>query len=80
MKAPESSLSLRNSHQKLKQPFRKTKTGQNALSYIGLALWNKVPKEIKRTTSLNAFKHNLKKHYLKKNLVRQIFEKKSSLV
>ena len=46
MKAPESSSSLRNSYQKLQQPFRKTNTGQNALSFIGLALWNKVPEKI----------------------------------
>ena len=64
MKTPESSSLLRNSYQKLQQHFRKTNTGQNALSLIGPALWNKVPKEIKRTTNLNAFKHNLK-HYLK---------------
>ena len=65
MKAPESSSSLRNSYQKLQQPFHKTDIGQNASSFIGLALWNKVFQEIKRTTNLNAFKHNLKKHYLK---------------
>ena len=75
MKAPESSSSLRNSYYKLQQPFRKTNTGQNVLSFIVLALWNKVPEEIKRTTNLNAFKHNLKKHYLKK-LVSQTFKKK----
>ena len=63
MKAPESSSSLRNSHQKLQQPFRKTNTGQNTLSFISPALWNKVPEKIKRTTNLTAFKHNLKKHY-----------------
>ena len=63
MKAPESSSSLRNSYQKLQQLFRKTSIGQNALSFIGPALWNKVPDEIKRTTNLNEFKHNLKKHY-----------------
>ena len=66
IKAPESSSSLRNSYQKLQQPFRKTNTGQNALSFVGLALWNKVPEKIKRTMNLNTFKHNLKKHYLKK--------------
>ena len=55
MKAPESSSSLRNSYQKLHQSFRKTNTDQNALSFIGPALKN----------NLNAFKHNLKKHYLK---------------
>ena len=37
MKAPESSSSLRNSHQKLQQPFRETNTEQNALSFIGPA-------------------------------------------
>ena len=65
MKAPEFSSSLRNSYHKLQQPFRKTNTGQYTLSFIGLALWNKVPKKVKRTTNLNTFKHNLKKHYLK---------------
>ena len=54
MKAPESSSSLRNSYQKLQQPFRKTNTGQNALSFTCPALWNKVPEEIKRITNLNS--------------------------
>ena len=39
MKAPKSSSSLRNSYQKLRQPFRKTNTGQHVLSLIGPALW-----------------------------------------
>ena len=52
-KAPESSSSLRSSYQKLQQPFRNTNTGQNALSFIGPTLWNKVPEEIRRTTNLN---------------------------
>ena len=65
MKAQESSSSLRNSYQKLQQPFRKTDAGQNALSFIGPTLWNKVPEKIKRTANLNTFKHNLKKHFLK---------------
>ena len=65
MKAPESISSLRNSYQKLQQLFCKTNTGQNALPFIGPALWNKVPDEIKRTANLHASKHNLKKHYLK---------------
>ena len=65
MKAPESSSSLRDNYQKLQQFFRKTNTGQNALSIIGPALWNKVPGKNKRTTNLNTFKHNLKKIYLK---------------
>ena len=65
MKASEFSSSLRNSYQKLQQPFRKTNTDQNGLSFIGPALRNKVLKEIKRTNNINAFKHNLKKQYLK---------------
>ena len=65
MKALASCSSLRNTYQKLQQPFCKTNTGQNALSFTGPALWNKVPEEIKRTINLNAFKHNHKKHYLK---------------
>ena len=65
MKAPESSSSLISSYQKLQQPFRETNAGQNALSFIGPTLWNKVPQKITRTMNLNKFKHNLKKHYLK---------------
>ena len=38
---------------------------QNVLSFIGTGLWKKITEEIKRTTNLNTFKHNLKKHYLK---------------
>ena len=74
MKAPESSSSLRNSYQKFQQSFCKANTGQNALSFNGPALQNKVPEEIKRTTKLSAFKHNLKKHYLKE-FGKSIFKK-----
>ena len=52
MKAPESSSSLRNSYQKLQQPFRKTNTSQNALLFTGPALWSKGPEEIKRATNI----------------------------
>ena len=48
----------------LKHPFRKTNIGQSPLSFIAPALWNEIPKEIKRTASLNTFKHKLKKYYL----------------
>ena len=47
MKAPESSSSPRNRNQKLHQPFRKTSTGENALSFIVPALRNKDPKKQK---------------------------------
>ena len=65
IEAPESSLSLRNSYQKFQQPFHKTSTGQNALSFIDPTFWNKISEEIKRITNLNTFKHNFKKYYLK---------------
>ena len=45
--------------------FRKTNTGQLALSYIGPTFWNKTPDTLKRTKNLNTFKHNLKKYFLK---------------
>ena len=67
-----------NSYQKFQQTFRKTSTGQNAFSFIGPALWNKVPEEIKRT-NLNAFKHSLMKHYLKE-LGKSNFKEKLSLL
>ena len=41
VKAAKSGLSLRNSYHKLMQPFRKTSIDKRALSFIGLALWNK---------------------------------------
>ena len=52
MIAPESISSLRNSYQKRQQPFRKTYTGQNALSFIGPPLWNKVLKKSKEELTL----------------------------
>ena len=48
-----------------------TNVGQEALSYVGLSLWNNLNETIKPSTSLNAFKHNIKQHYfneLKKRL------------
>ena len=62
--AIENNFQLRGSFQKLKCPFRKTNTGQLALSYIGPTFWNKTPDTIKRTKNLNTFKHNLKKYFL----------------
>ena len=57
--------STRNSYKKLTQPFRKTMQGQGSISYIGPSVWNKLPENIKRSDSMNSFKHNVKKHYLK---------------
>ena len=57
-------LRTRNSYLKLICPFRKSNMGQNALSFIGPSIWNKTPEVLKKTHSINTFKHNLKKYYL----------------
>ena len=63
----ENSICTRNSHLKLKQPFRKTNLGQGGLSFIGPSAWNKLPNNIKDTKSVNTFKHNIKTFYLEGN-------------
>ena len=39
--------------------------GMQSLSYIG-PTWNKLPNNLKTATSINSFKHNIKKYFLKK--------------
>ena len=63
--ASENNIHSRGSFLKLKCPFRKTKAGQMALSYIGPTIWSKTPDMLKGTNNLNTFKHSLKEHYLK---------------
>ena len=55
--------STRNSFQKLSQPFRKTTQGQNAISYIGPSVWNKLPEQAKQCKTINSFKLAVKKQY-----------------
>ena len=57
-------IDTRNSFLKLNHPFRKTSTGQKGLSYIGPAIWNRIPEIIKKTRNLNTFKHKMKHYYL----------------
>ena len=40
--------------------------GMQSLSYIGPSTWNKLPNNLKTATSINCFKHNIKKYFLKK--------------
>ena len=49
---------------KLNHPLRKTSTGQKGLSYIGPAIWNRIPEIFKKTRNLNTFKHKMKHYYL----------------
>ena len=51
---------------KLKYPFCKTMTTQMVLSYTGPTIWSKTHDMLKQTNNVNAFKHNLKEHCLKK--------------
>ena len=62
--ATESNIQLRGSFQKLKCHFCKINSGQFVLFYIGSTFRNKTPDRVKRTGNLNAFKQNLKKHFL----------------
>ena len=62
--ACSNNLRTRNSYLKLIYPFRKSNMRQKALSFIGRIIWNKTPEVLKKTKSINTFKHDLKKYYL----------------
>ena len=62
--ACSNNLRTRISYLKLICLFRKSNMGQNALSFIGPSIWNKTPELLKKTNSINTFKHTLKKYYL----------------
>ena len=53
----------RNSTFKLVQPYRRTRLGQNGLSYIGPSVWNSLDYECKNISDLNTFKHTLKSNF-----------------
>ena len=57
-------INMRNSFFKLNHPFQKTSTKQKGLSYIGPAIWNRIPEIIKKTRNLNTFKNKMKQYYL----------------
>ena len=42
-------------------PQRNLKLGQEAITFSGAKIWNDIPRDIKRTQSLDAFKGKLKK-------------------
>ena len=56
-----SNLRTKNRYLKLICPFRKSNMGQNALSFIDPSIWDKTPEVLKKTNSINTFKHNFKK-------------------
>ena len=61
--ANQSNINTRQSYLKLKQPLRKTNSGQKALSYMGPGEWNLLPNSIKEAKDINSFKHKLKEYY-----------------
>ena len=63
--ASQGRISSRNNYAKLKVPFCKTTMGQKSPSYIGPSVWNKLPSSMKKNISLNKFKYDVKKHYLR---------------
>ena len=55
---------MRNSYLKLNHPFQKISNRQNLLTFIGPAIWNRIPEILKKIKNLNTFKHNMKHFYL----------------
>ena len=49
--------------QRLAVPSRKTEMGKRTLSFLGPTLWNPLPKDLKKCSNINSFKHALKSHY-----------------
>ena len=64
--ADDNGVATRSCNNKLKLPSRKSKLGMQILSYVGPSTWNKLPNNLKTTTSVNCFKHDIKKYFLKK--------------
>ena len=44
-------------------PRRKTNIGLKSLSYTGPSLWNNLNENLKRSSSINDFKHKIKEFY-----------------
>ena len=59
----QTAIRTRSSFQKLKIPRRKTNIGLKSLSYTGPSLWNNLNENLKRSSSINDFKHKIKEFY-----------------
>jgi len=53
--------SLRSGHQLILPPTNTVLFGTRSLGFMGSLLWNRLPKQIKESTSLSIFKNNLNK-------------------
>ena len=63
--ASQSNVNTRQTYSRLIRPLRKTNMGLNLISYLGPSLWNKLPENIKHSSSLITFKHKVKEYFLK---------------
>ena len=63
--ASQSNINTRQAYSRLIQPLRKTNMELNSISYLGPSLWNKLSENIKHSSSLITFKHNVKVYFLK---------------
>ena len=61
--AQKCNISTRQSYCRLRQPLRKTNSGQNALSFLESGEWNKLPSSVKQAANINTFKHKVKEHF-----------------
>ena len=62
----DNGVATRSCNKKLKLPFRKSKLGMQSLLYLGPSTWNKLPNNLNTATTVNCFKHDIKKYFLKK--------------
>ena len=58
-----------NEQELLKVPFARTAYYEKSFSVTGPKLWNALPIEIRKSTSLSTFKTSVKKYYLNKTIV-----------
>ena len=63
--ASQSNINTRQAYSRLIQPLHKTNLGLDSISYLGPSLWNKLPENIKHSSSLITYKHKVKEYFLK---------------
>ena len=59
----QGNIGTRSSFLKLQQLLKKTNIGQNTISLLSQQQWNKLPKDIKNSGTINTFKHKLKNYF-----------------
>ena len=59
----DTDYTLRNNENKLQLPKPRTDYLKRSFCYDGAAVWNKLPENIRTTSSLSVFRKKLKKHF-----------------